>query len=57
MRLTDGKASATAPLTPNQAIVYPELEVHGGTVVGNGKPPYLGGTVIPPTKVDVIRKR
>jgi len=57
VRLTDGKASATAPLTPNQAIVYPELEVHGGTVVGNGKPPYLGGTVIPPTKVDVIRKR
>ena len=56
VRLTDGKASATAPLTPNQTIVYPELELHGRTVVGKGKPPYTGGTLIPPTKVDVIRK-
>lgn len=55
-RLTDGKASATAPHTPNQTIVYPELEVHGGMVVGKGKPPYSGGTVIPPTTVDIIRK-
>eukprot|EP00456_Euglypha_rotunda_P078472 TRINITY_DN74_c0_g1_i12.p2 TRINITY_DN74_c0_g1~~TRINITY_DN74_c0_g1_i12.p2 ORF type:complete len:517 (-),score=63.07 TRINITY_DN74_c0_g1_i12:4228-5778(-) len=56
IRLTDGKASATAPHTPNQKIVYPELETHGGVVVGNGKPPYSGGTIIPPTKVDIIRK-
>jgi RHS repeat-associated protein len=55
--LTDGKASATAPLTRNQTIVYPELPVYGGTVVGAGKPPYTGGTVIPPTTVNVIRKR
>jgi filamentous hemagglutinin len=55
-RLTDSKASLAAPLTPNQIIVYPELEVFGGTVVGKGKPPYVGGTVIPPTKVDIIRK-
>lgn len=56
IKLTDGKASATAPLTPNQTVVYPELEVSGGVVVGKGKPPYVGGTQIPPTKVDVIRK-
>ena len=56
IRLTDGKASPTAPHTPNQTVVYPELEVHGGTVVGKGKGAYPGGTVIPPTKVDIIRK-
>jgi filamentous hemagglutinin len=56
IKLTDGKASATAPLTPNQEVVYPELEIHGGTVVGKGKPPYGAGTRIPPTAVDIIRK-
>lgn len=56
VKLTDAKASATAPHTPNQKVVHPELEVHGGTVVGKGKPPYVGGTPIPPTKVDIIRK-
>lgn len=56
IRLTDGKASPTAPHTPNQKVVYPELETHGGMVVGKGKPPYSGGTLIPPTKVDIIRK-
>jgi hypothetical protein len=55
IKLTDGKASDTAGLTPNQKVVYPELERHGGTVVGKGKPPYDGGTKIPPTKVDIIR--
>ena len=54
--LTDGKASANAPLTKNQNIVYPELPIYGGTVVGAGKPPYVGGTVIPPTPVTIIRK-
>jgi hypothetical protein len=56
VKLTDAKASPTAPLTPNQAIVYPELAQHGGTVAGKGKEPYTGGTPIPPTKVDVIVK-
>ena len=56
IRVTDAKASPTAPLTPNQTVVYPELEVYGGTVVGEGKSPYTGGTQIPPTKVDIIRK-
>jgi hypothetical protein len=54
--LTDAKASQTAPLTPNQTIVYPELQTYGGTVVGQGKAPYVGGTPIPPTQVQIIRK-
>jgi hypothetical protein len=54
VKLTDAKASATAPLTANQGVVYPELETHGGVVVGKGKPPYIGGT--PATRVDFIRK-
>jgi filamentous hemagglutinin len=54
--LSDMKASETAPLTRNQTIVYPELERHGGTVVGKGKAPYVGGTQIPPTKVAIMRK-
>jgi hypothetical protein len=55
VRLSEGKATDTAPLTPNQKIVYPELEIYGGTVSGRGKPPYTGGTKIPPTKVDILR--
>jgi filamentous hemagglutinin len=57
IKLSDGKASDTAGLTPNQKIVYPELETHGGVVRGKGKPPYTGGTKIPPTKVDIIRPK
>ncbi|HKB12613.1 MAG TPA: LysM peptidoglycan-binding domain-containing protein, partial [Vicinamibacterales bacterium] len=30
LKLTDPKASQTAPYTPNQAIVYPELAIYGG---------------------------
>jgi hypothetical protein len=55
-KLSDMKASQTAPFTPNQTIVYPELGVYGGVVVGKGKPPYIGGTQIPPSVVDIIRK-
>ena len=55
-RLSDMKASAKAPFTPNQTVVYPELEIYGGVVVGKGKAPYVRGTNIPPTVVDVIRK-
>ncbi|AIO36755.1 hemagluttinin repeat family protein [Burkholderia cenocepacia] len=55
-KLSEMKGSPTARLTPNQTIVHPELEQYGGTVVGKGKPPYVGGTVIPPTKVDIYRK-
>jgi filamentous hemagglutinin len=56
IQLTDAKGSANAPLTPNQTIVYPELPIYGGVVVGKGKPPYIGGTIIPPTPVTIIRK-
>lgn len=56
IRMTDGKASQTATLTPNQKIAYPELQKYGGVVVGNGKGNYPGGTKIPPTPVDIIRK-
>ena len=54
IRLSDGKLTPTAPLTPNQTIVYPELEIYGGTVTGAGKAPYTGGTAIPPTAVDIL---
>ena len=53
--LKEAKSSATAPLTRNQALAHPEIENSGATVVGQGKPPYTGGTQIPPTKVDVVR--
>ena len=61
-RDTDGKyvceeckASATAPLTKNQEKAFPEIETGGAVVVGKGKPGFPGGTVIPPTKVEIIR--
>lgn len=49
------KASATAPLTPNQTAAFPEIEQVGGVVVGKGKPGIPGGTVIPPTRVQIRR--
>jgi hypothetical protein len=54
--LSDMKASDTAPLTRNQTAVYPELETHGGVVVGKGKAPCVGGTPISPTQVSIIRR-
>ena len=54
--LTEAKASQTAPLTKNQTAAHPSIEQRGGTVVGKGKPGYVGGTKIPPTKVNVVRK-
>jgi hypothetical protein len=56
-RLSDMKGSPTAGFTPNQTVVYPELSIYGGVIVGRGKAPYTGGTIIPPTEVDIIRKR
>jgi hypothetical protein len=55
VKLTEAKSSATAPLTPNQKICFPEIETTGAVVVGKGKPGFPGGTVIPPTKVDIVR--
>jgi filamentous hemagglutinin len=49
------KASSTAPLTINQKIGFPEISQTGATIVGNGKPGFLGGTTIPPTVVQIVR--
>lgn len=51
------KSSGTAPLTKNQKKAFPELEQSGGTVVGQGKPGFPGGTRIPPTRVDIVRPK
>ncbi|OCG42890.1 VENN motif pre-toxin domain-containing protein [Gilliamella sp. Bif1-4] len=51
------KSSDTAPLTPNQKVGFPDLEKNGGTIIGDGKPGFEGGTKIPPTKVDVVRPK
>lgn len=56
-KLTEAKSSATAPLTKNQKIAFPEIEQTGATVVGKGKDPFVGGTKIPPTKVNVVRPK
>ena len=55
IELIEAKSSATARLTKNQKKGYPEIENTGGTIVGKGKAPYVGGTVIKPTKVKVVR--
>ncbi|ESQ90232.1 hypothetical protein ABAC460_10815 [Asticcacaulis sp. AC460] len=54
---TECKASNTAPLTGNQTVAFPEIGQTGATVVGKGKPGYPGGTQIPPTTVEVVRKK
>lgn len=54
-RCTECKASATAPLTTNQRLAFPEIQQSGGVVVGKGKPGFPGGTQIPPTKIDIVR--
>ncbi|MVV52062.1 pyocin [Pseudomonas sp. PB120] len=51
------KASDTAPLTRNQKQAFPELEQSGGVIVGKGKPGFSGGTVLPPTRVDILRPK
>ena len=53
--LTEFKSSATAPLTGNQKAAFPSIATQGGVVVGKGKPCVPGGTVIPPTNVDIVR--
>lgn len=55
LSLTEAKSSATAPLTTNQKAAYPSIAQNGGVVVGKGKPGYPGGTVIPPTQVNIVR--
>ncbi|WJE51099.1 WXG100 family type VII secretion target [Bacillus cereus] len=57
IRIVEAKGSPTAPLTKKQEIAIPEIEEYGATVVGKGKPPFVGGTEIPPTKVEIRRKQ
>lgn len=51
------KSSETAPLTRNQKLAYPEIEESGAVVVGKGKPGFPSGTVIPPTRVEIVRPK
>jgi len=44
-------------LTGNQTSAFPEIAESGATVVGKGKPPFSGGTKIPPTEVDIVRPK
>ncbi len=53
--LVECKSSPGAPLTPNQTKAFPEIEQSGGTVMGQGKPGFPGGTRISPTPVKVKR--
>ena len=55
LTLTEAKSSSTAPLTKNQKLAFPSIAQSGGLVVGKGKPQFPGGTVIPPTLVDIVR--
>jgi len=57
IRCIECKASETAPLTPNQRTAFPEIGAEGATIKGAGKPDFPGGTRIPPTNVEIIRKR
>ncbi|HEV8239884.1 MAG TPA: RHS repeat-associated core domain-containing protein [Thermoanaerobaculia bacterium] len=49
------KGSQTAPLRPGQQAAHREMAQTGAVVVGKGKPGVPGGTVIPPTAVEVRR--
>lgn len=56
LRISDAKASATAPFTARQTTGYPLIEQFGGTVVGTkGGAAFPAGTPIPPTRIDVYR--
>ena len=57
VRLQEAKSSAKARLTRDQRKAHPEIAKSGATVVGKGKPGYPGGTVIPPTNVEVVRPK
>ena len=51
------KSSPTAPVRPRQVKGFSEIENHGATVVGEGKPGFPGGMKIPPTRVEIRRPR
>ncbi len=54
---TECKSSVTAPLTKNQKAAFPEIERSGAVVVGKGKPDFPEGTIIPPTKIEIVRPK
>lgn len=47
--------SSTAPLSGNQRTAFPSIAQDGGIIVGKGKLSYPGGTIIPPTQINVVR--
>ena len=54
--INEFKSSATATLTDNQKIAFPEIFSNGGTVVGNGKGIFTEGYQIPAgTEVKIVR--
>ncbi|MDF2905375.1 MAG: wapA10 [Herbinix sp.] len=56
--ISEFKSSASAPLTPNQNVAFPEIYSSGGTVVGEGKGIFTKGYQIPPkTEVKIIRPK
>lgn len=57
IRCIECKASDTAPLRTRQREAFPEIGTSGAMVKGAGKPGFPGGTVLPPTNVEIIRKR
>ena len=56
--INEFKSSATATLTSNQKIAFPQIMEEGGTVVGKGKGIFTGGYQIPAgTEVKIIRPK
>jgi filamentous hemagglutinin len=51
------KASETARVLKEQQEFLDELAASGGTIKGNGKPGYGGGTVLPPIPYRIDRKK
>lgn len=54
IRLLEAKNGPKAPLTQNQRIGYPLLQMYGGRVVSS-KLQVRGYSTVPPTKVEIIR--
>ncbi|MFA0814299.1 MAG: hypothetical protein ACC608_00755 [Anaerofustis sp.] len=58
IRIVEFKSSATAPLTKNQKIAFPEIYNSGGVVVGKGKGMFTEGYKIPAgIKIEIIRPK
>ena len=51
------KASETAPVRDKQQLFFDDLKEFGGTIMGKGKPTFEGGLPIPPTPMQIDRKR